>query len=110
MSSRIPEPVVEGSRRFAVLGHVRAWHRQAPLDLGRPQQQAVLVALLLNPGRPVGRGELIDAVWGEEAPASATTNLRVRMHRRRDDARAVTALSELLTTLGPSGQIISAEA
>ncbi|MFG2844556.1 BTAD domain-containing putative transcriptional regulator [Kitasatospora sp. NPDC048296] len=66
-----------------MLGPVRAWREGRPLDLGRPQQQAVLAALLLTAGRPVRRGELLDAVWGEEAPASAATNLRALLSRLR---------------------------
>jgi hypothetical protein len=36
--------------RFQVLGPVQAWRGEQHLALGSPQQQAVLVALLLNQG------------------------------------------------------------
>jgi DNA-binding SARP family transcriptional activator len=42
---------------------------------GPPRQQAVLGYLALNAGRTVSKDEIIDAVWGEVAPASATGNL-----------------------------------
>ncbi|GAA5008971.1 hypothetical protein GCM10025734_51740 [Kitasatospora paranensis] len=61
------------SLRFQVLGPVQAWRGEAPLALGSPQQQAVLVALLLNRGRPVSTQELVDGLWG---PASAAGGRR----------------------------------
>ncbi|MBM2619723.1 AAA family ATPase [Actinoplanes sp. LDG1-06] len=46
------------------------------LDPG-PRQQAFLLALLLvRAGRPVSTSELIDLIWGEDAPASALNILQ----------------------------------
>ena len=60
-----------GSLRLQVLGPLRVWHGGAEVDPG-PRQQACLLALLLaHAGRPVGAGELIDLIWGENEPASA---------------------------------------
>ncbi|MBN6039646.1 BTAD domain-containing putative transcriptional regulator [Amycolatopsis sp. 195334CR] len=56
--------------RFAVLGPVRAWHRDRPLDLGPVRQQALLAALLLRPGVTFGKRELLDRVWGDEPPGT----------------------------------------
>ncbi len=69
--------------RFAVLGPVRAWQGDRELDLGPPQQRAVLVALLLRGGRAVTVGELIDAVWGEDPPLAAVSVLRTYASRLR---------------------------
>ncbi|MEU6201814.1 BTAD domain-containing putative transcriptional regulator [Streptomyces sp. NPDC047061] len=71
------------SVRFTVLGPVRAWYGERELDLGSPQQRAVLVALLLRRGRPVTTAELIDAVWGEGVPAAAVSVLRTYVSRLR---------------------------
>ncbi|KIF69156.1 regulatory protein AfsR, partial [Streptomyces sp. AcH 505] len=71
------------SVRFAVLGPVRAWRGERELDLGSPQQRAVLVALLLRRGRPATLEELLDAVWGEERPAAAVSVLRTYVSRLR---------------------------
>jgi len=54
-----------------VLGPVRAWQGETELDLGAPRQRAVLAVLASRSGRSVARGELIDSLWGEHAPASA---------------------------------------
>lgn len=73
----------ETSVRFAVLGPVRAWRGEQELNLGSPQQRAVLAALLLRRGRPVALAELLDAVWGEEQPAAAVSVLRTYVSRLR---------------------------
>ncbi|MFE9601389.1 BTAD domain-containing putative transcriptional regulator [Streptomyces hokutonensis] len=73
----------EDSVRFSVLGPVRAWHGEQELDLGSPQQRAVLAALLLRRGRPVALTELLDAVWGEEQPAASVSVLRTYVSRLR---------------------------
>lgn len=39
------------------------------VPLGPPRQRAVLAVLLLQEGRPISFGGLVDAVWGPEAPA-----------------------------------------
>ncbi|MER7243843.1 BTAD domain-containing putative transcriptional regulator [Kribbella sp. NPDC000426] len=59
------------SLRLQVLGPLRVWRGGVEVDPG-PRQQACLLALLLaREGRPVGAGELIDLIWGENEPASA---------------------------------------
>src|ERR1700722_5050312 len=72
-----------GDTRFAVLGPVRAWRGEAELDLGQPQQRAVLAALLVREGAQATLGELIDDVWGEEAPATADRVMRNYIYRLR---------------------------
>src|SRR6478609_4532787 len=69
--------------RFTLLGPVRAWRGADELDLGSPQQCVVLAALLLQRGRPVTTGALVDAVWGDEPPATAVPVLRTYVSRLR---------------------------
>ncbi|WP_437088131.1 AfsR/SARP family transcriptional regulator [Streptomyces sp. enrichment culture] len=74
---------IPDSLRFTVLGPVRAWQGERELELGSPQQRAVLAALLLRRGRLVTVSELVDAVWGEEPPAAAVSVLRTYVSRLR---------------------------
>ncbi|NEA58294.1 tetratricopeptide repeat protein [Streptomyces sp. SID13666] len=62
--------------RFEVLGPLRAWDGDKELDLGFPQQRALLSMLLAQAGRPVGTSTVIDALWGEDPPDSAVNMVR----------------------------------
>ncbi|MEU9063469.1 BTAD domain-containing putative transcriptional regulator [Streptomyces sp. NPDC048430] len=62
--------------RFEVLGPLRAWDGDRELDLGFPQQRALLSMLLAQAGRPVGTSTIIDALWGEDPPDSAVNMVR----------------------------------
>ena len=69
--------------RFEVLGPVRAWRGETELDLGTPQQRAVLAMLLLAEGRQVPTSALVDALWGFEPPKAAVGTLRTYISRLR---------------------------
>ena len=57
--------------RLQILGPLRIWRGAVELSPG-PRQQAYLLALLLaREGHPIGGDELVDLMWGEDAPASA---------------------------------------
>ncbi|MFE0170784.1 BTAD domain-containing putative transcriptional regulator [Streptomyces sp. NPDC059002] len=66
----------EGVLRFSLLGPVRAWRGAHELELGAPRQRSVAAALLLRAGRGIPRGHLVQAVWGEQAPAYAVNQLQ----------------------------------
>jgi DNA-binding SARP family transcriptional activator/Tfp pilus assembly protein PilF len=68
---------------FAVLGPVRAWRGHTGLDLGAPQQRAVLSVLLLAEGRQVSLATLIDALWGDEPPHASVGTVRTYVSRLR---------------------------
>jgi DNA-binding SARP family transcriptional activator/tetratricopeptide (TPR) repeat protein len=57
--------------RFGVLGPLRVWRCETVVDLGPVQQRVVLAVLALQAGRPVGRQQIINAVWGETPPRNA---------------------------------------
>ena len=65
------EPQSLTALRVGVLGPVRAWLSGRELPIGPPRQQAVLGMLAMRANRVVSRDELVDAVWGQHAPASA---------------------------------------
>lgn len=58
--------------RFEVLGSVRAWCENSEIDLGTRQSRAVLALLLVRSGRPVGQDELVDLLWPDYPPKSAS--------------------------------------
>ncbi|QFR01002.1 AfsR family transcriptional regulator [Streptomyces phaeolivaceus] len=63
--------------RFEVLGPLRVCRDDGEeLDLGFPQQRALLGLLVVRAGRPVPWGEIVDVLWPERAPASARNVVR----------------------------------
>jgi DNA-binding SARP family transcriptional activator len=75
--------MVDGELRFEVLGPVRAWLDDIELELGTPQQRAILGILLLRAGKPVSPDQLISAVWGPAAPPAAVSVVRSYVSRLR---------------------------
>ncbi|MFE2551978.1 BTAD domain-containing putative transcriptional regulator [Streptomyces sp. NPDC059355] len=69
---------------FRLLGPVRVGLPGGPaVRPGPPHRQAVLAALLLRRRRPLTVAELLAAVWGDDAPASAAGNLRTHLWELR---------------------------
>jgi predicted ATPase/DNA-binding SARP family transcriptional activator len=76
--------------KFALLGPLEARDDGTPVALGGAKQRAVLARLLLDANRVVSTGALIDAVWGDEPPATAANTLQVYVAGLRkilDDGR-----------------------
>uniref|UniRef100_UPI0011DF6088 AAA family ATPase n=1 Tax=Streptomyces sp. WAC01526 TaxID=2588709 RepID=UPI0011DF6088 len=63
------------SPRFGVLGPVRAWRGATPLELGGPEERALLAALLLRPGHSANASELLPDLWGDRPPGGALSSL-----------------------------------
>ncbi|GLZ29296.1 hypothetical protein Lesp02_14860 [Lentzea sp. NBRC 105346] len=81
--------------RVDVLGPVRAKRGDAEIDLGSAQRRAVFAVLALRANEIVLRTEIIDAVWGEQAPERAAGSVYNHASALR---RAVG--SEALTSAG----------
>lgn len=100
--------------RFGVLGSVRAWRGDTPLDMGSPQQRALVAALLLRRGRTVTARELTDGLWGQEPPERAVSSLRTYAHRLRKalgpDAGLLTSVAGgYALRLAGSGAVLDVE-
>jgi DNA-binding SARP family transcriptional activator len=65
----------ESGLRIRLLGPVRAVRDGVQLALGSAHRQAVLAVLAAHPDDALTREELVNAVWGDNAPASAMGNL-----------------------------------
>ncbi|MBR7829381.1 AAA family ATPase [Actinospica sp. MGRD01-02] len=68
---------------FRLLGPVRAWRAGTELEIGPPQQQAVLAVLLLARGAHVSMASMLDALWGEHPPKSGAGAVRTYVSRLR---------------------------
>src|SRR6478735_7855941 len=63
--------------RFRVLGPLEVTDPEGTaLDLSSPKLRALLTLLLLDAGRVVPLDRIIDQLWGDEPPASATGTLQ----------------------------------
>jgi DNA-binding SARP family transcriptional activator len=72
---------------FRILGPLEVYEGGKPVQLGGRNQRALLALLLLNAGEVVSTDRLIDGLWGEEPPRTASTSLQ----------NAVSQLRKLLT-------------
>ncbi len=68
---------------FRILGPLEVEGGSGPIALGGQKQRALLAALLLEAGRVVATDRLVDLVWGEDAPKTATTSLQNSISRLR---------------------------
>ncbi|MEU9505950.1 BTAD domain-containing putative transcriptional regulator [Micromonospora sp. NPDC048170] len=85
--------------RWSVLGPVQVAAQGRVLAIARPQQRAVLALLLLDADRLVSVDHLVAALWADDPPASARTQVQVSVSRIRAALRAEGA-ADLLVTHG----------
>src|SRR5271165_3809973 len=69
--------------RFAMLGTMEIAVDGHPISLGGRRQRALLAFLLLHANTAVPRDRLIDGVWGEAPPPSASESLDACLYRLR---------------------------
>ena len=76
--------------------------------MGGRRNRAVLALLASNAGRPVSRRRLVEEVWGETAPSSATASLQVAVSRLRKalEPEASAGRRSLVVQRGPSGYLL----
>ena len=68
---------------FRILGSMEAGSGAAVAALGPPKQRALLAILLIHLDEIVPMDHLIDLLWGEEAPKTATASLQNAVGRLR---------------------------
>ncbi|MER7754764.1 BTAD domain-containing putative transcriptional regulator [Kitasatospora sp. NPDC097643] len=73
----------ESGLRLGMLGPLRAWHGDEAIELGRPQQRALLAVLLTAAGRTVATSVLVEGVWGGAAPADPRKAVQLAVSRLR---------------------------
>src|SRR4051812_34553625 len=80
---------------FAILGPLRVGGPAGPIELRAPKQRALLAMLLLSyPEDAVSSGRLIDVLWDEAPPPTASKALQVHV-------------SQLRRALGPETPIVT---
>ena len=80
---------------FRILGPLEINVDGRVLPLGSPKQAALLGLLLVNAGKTISRGRLIEELWGEAPPATVDSALHVylsRLRRLLESAGAADAL------------------
>src|SRR3954451_8228489 len=71
---------------FRILGPLEVWDGDARCGLGPPKQRALLARLLIDPGRVVAVDRLVDDLWGEELPETASKMVQIfgsQLRKRR---------------------------
>jgi len=62
--------------RFRLLGPVQVVRDGGPVTFSRRQQRDLLALLLLNVERVVPVDQIVDAMWGDAVPATASTQIK----------------------------------
>ncbi|MET7944708.1 BTAD domain-containing putative transcriptional regulator [Streptomyces sp. NPDC005302] len=86
---RQPAPI-----RFRILGSLECWDGDERVHVGGPVSERVLVTLLLEPQRVLPVHRLVEAVWDEDAPATAAHQVRkavAELRQRIPDGRTLIA-------------------
>jgi YVTN family beta-propeller protein len=69
--------------QISILGTVEATREGDPVDLGSPQQRAVLALLAIDAGRPVSVDRIVDALWPDNPPPTAGKTIQTYVSRLR---------------------------
>src|SRR5436189_137448 len=87
---------------YAVLGPLEVRRADELLAVSGGNPRKVLLALLIEPNRPVGNERVIDALWGESPPAKARNALQVHVSTLRDVLEAGAERGSVISTT-PTG-------
>src|SRR6266540_1809074 len=74
---------VRVAAEFRVLGPLEVELRGRPVDLGGARLKTLLAALVLRANETVSSDDLIEALWGEDPPATAANAVHVQISRLR---------------------------
>jgi DNA-binding SARP family transcriptional activator len=82
---------------FGILGPVTVRIGTCPVPIGGPRAHAVLAALLLEPGRVVQLGRIVETAWGDEPPPGARFQAQNRVSGLRRALRGAGAEGVIIT-------------
>lgn len=86
---------------FTLLGSLSARVGDQAVAIGGPRQRVIVAALALAWGRVVSVDALIDAVWGDEPPASARTQVAICVGALRKAFKAAGHQAPVIVTAHP---------
>ena len=85
---------------FLILGPLQVSHESTAIPIQGHRQNAALAMLLLEPGSIVRMERLIDAVWDDDPPSTARTQIQICMSALRRAFAAVGG-SDMIDTRAP---------
>ncbi|MEV6604177.1 BTAD domain-containing putative transcriptional regulator [Kutzneria sp. NPDC051319] len=92
-----------------VLGPLHTWRGDVEIKLGPARQRALFTALVFRNGGSMSREELIEAVWGDEAPATADGSVYTYisgLRRALEPARSSRGVSAVLPSDGTGYRVL----
>src|SRR5689334_13932843 len=95
----------QGAPIYRILGPLQvAKSRDAEYEVPHGRQQTVLAVLLLEANRVVSIGHLIDAIWEDDPPATARTQVQICVSKLRTSL-VEHGLGEAIVTRPPGYQL-----
>jgi DNA-binding SARP family transcriptional activator len=94
--------------RFRILGPLEIQSADGPVEIKGVKRSGLLAALLMHPGHVVSTDRLVDTLWEESPPRSATSNIRTYVADLRA-ALGRTAKGDLRIAGHTSGYLIRVE-
>jgi DNA-binding SARP family transcriptional activator/tetratricopeptide (TPR) repeat protein len=96
---------------FLILGPLEVLNEGRPLSLPMGRGRALLALLILHPGQVVSTDRLIDELWGEEPPVTATTALQglVSNLRKRLEPSNVKGETPTVLKTHPPGYVLAVD-
>ncbi len=88
--------------RFCILGPLEAWENGSELELGPGRQRALVTLLLLHANEVVSTERLVDELWGDRPPATATKVVQGYVSQLRK------ALPDNVLQTRPTGYVLRA--
>jgi DNA-binding SARP family transcriptional activator/transcriptional regulator with XRE-family HTH domain len=109
-----PAPIADSCGRgeglwLAALGPLEAWRGGTPLSLGPPARRAVLGLLLLGPGVLARRDTIIDVLWKDAPPRTATGLVQAHVSRIRgllEPSKRMAGIDRVLDSVGGAYRLI----
>ncbi|TRW81174.1 AAA family ATPase [Mycolicibacterium sp. 018/SC-01/001] len=97
--------------QYRLLGPLQVVDGDTPVDIGPPKQRVVLAMLALAAGRVVSVDRLVDAVWGDDVPASATASLQAYVSNLRRALRGASAETQMASPIvrRPPGYVLDVD-